>query len=43
MNGSPRLTETYQLVVLYCNKNNNFLSDLESFPVPEVGTFIPLK
>lgn len=42
MNGGPHLPVTYQLV-LYCNKTNNFLSDLEHFPVPEVGIFIPLK
>jgi len=43
MNRGPHLTVTYQLIVLYCNKSNNFLSDLELFPVLEVGTFIPLK
>jgi hypothetical protein len=43
MNGGLRLTVTYQLVVLYCNKSNNFLPDLELFPVPEVGTLIPLQ
>jgi hypothetical protein len=43
MNGDPRLTATYQLIVLCCNKSNNFLLGLELFPLPEVGTFIPLK
>jgi hypothetical protein len=43
MNGGPHVTVPYQLIVLYCNKSSNFLSDLWLFFCPEVGTFVPLK